>query len=1559
MDLDLDTEDYTIGWICALPLELEAATAVLDKIHPELPIPDKNDSNSYKFGQVGSYNIVLACLPSGSMGTTSAAVVVANMHRSFPFVGNCLMVGIGGGAPLLPQNDIRLGDVVVGIPKGNYGGVLPYLFGKTMQEGNGIHTILADALSKEPVSGKFARPRLDHLYEMDYDHLDETKPCSDCDSSKLVTRPVRHERQHQSYIHYGLIASGDQVMRHGMTRDKLSREQDVLCFEMEAEGIANTFPLLVIRGICDYADSHKNKVWQPHAALVAAAFAKVLMLCLPVRDSNEGSRTSKIRISLPVAKGATFGSFGTEGEPMCLEHTREDLLRIVTDWANASDIQTTKQIFWLSGGAGTGKSTIARTVAKFLKDQDLFGGSFFFRRGTEDCSRAEKFITTLAADLRSHIRGVSAGILKALRKDPRITEKNLGEQFEELVRKPLMEAKPIRRTTLVIDALDECENENHVLAIVRFLALLTDIDCSIQVFITSRGETFINDIFKALPQVVQKRVLHDVEELEIESDIRVFFQHELATIRTKSGLTEGWPTVTEIESLVKIASPLFIVAANICRFLDDRRFRPDIQLYNLLGCESGPIIMEANADKSLQWTYRHILTQSLAGTTRFQRATIIREFKGIIGIIVLLEQPLSLPCLSRLISMDRKDVETRLEGFHSVLNIPTDPDGPIRTLHLSFREFLLDVDMKTNNPFWQDEHEIHRNIAQYCIKLMRDRLKKNICGLRSPGVFRSEVPSSAISQALTGDIAYACRYWVTHLVKAQDELKDEDEIHQFLQNFCLEWLEATSLLDLYSNNIYAITALKSILSINEATQLGDYLYDLGRFIQYNTDIITKAPMQVYHSALLWSPTESLVRKRFFGTHLRWVKVAPNVGKNWEPWKHIFEGGKYASIIKFSHDSRYIATHTYWPKCITIRDCTSGALRQKIKLDTDWGEGFHAMEFLPDGQSLAIVVSTKIHVLDLDSGKCLGCFDTIKKPIRRLFLSTRLRLAGPGGGHMVRLSPGGRFAVVAGSDNVVRMWSIDSQEVVHSFDFPVEVQITGLEISPNLEFIAALSYPSTLSLQNTRSCALFQNERIDFIRPAKLKFSPDSRYLVYVVDGPNDNTGPFMVSRRLDSKLGLQEQRLYRTNFNPALWVWEFVSNEKVALSGLEDGSIEIWDLHAGTKVKRLFAHRGEMISSITISQNHRLLAASGNQTGVRLRDISPQELGSNAPDASRPDQCKDLDSDLHRNSHLVLDPNFDRNFDMPQRNSEVKVLDIQSICRSPDGNTLAIRLRVGYGEFQMAFYNLSSGGVVLQSRSEVFKDLNFSFTGRSMGSSYGCFSPDGKIFVTAGWYSNSSFTEESCSWLVLIFDTQSPRREPIQQLPVDWEKIIRGVSCSCEGDLLAVHLGFHRDSKVDTYIWNTNNWTKVQAMGEYELALRLIDISPKTTFSPNVENKTVYTIQTELGPVSFNMLALGDGYKLSKNSRVPKYGPNLDLHLYLHHGWIIRGQTKDKILWIPAYFCPGMTRYWSDYFQSIHIITWRPLELSASTVGDGLHVLELDFEKYEADNKITLEASIE
>ncbi|RDW79286.1 uncharacterized protein DSM5745_06138 [Aspergillus mulundensis] len=299
-------QDYTVGWICALPEELAAAQALLDDLHSPLP-QDPSDLNNYTLGRMGAHNVVMACLPSGVMGTVSAARVANNMRSTFRWLRFGLMVGIGGGVP--GEKDIRLGDVVVGEPNGPYGGVIQYDFGKTIKNGEVLRTgslnrppdVLLTAMSRlkadhyrngadltrhlsgmfdryPHLSSKFSHPGSEHdvLYKSDYDH--GAKPgssCQSCDSTNLIDRKPRSS--HSPYIHYGLIASGNQVMRDGRTREKLRNDLNVLCFEMEAAGIVDVFPCLVIRGICDYSDSHKTKLWQGYAATTAAAYAKELL----------------------------------------------------------------------------------------------------------------------------------------------------------------------------------------------------------------------------------------------------------------------------------------------------------------------------------------------------------------------------------------------------------------------------------------------------------------------------------------------------------------------------------------------------------------------------------------------------------------------------------------------------------------------------------------------------------------------------------------------------------------------------------------------------------------------------------------------------------------------------------------------------------------------------------------------------------------------------------------------------------------------------------------------------------------------------------------------------------------------------------------------------------------------------------------------------------------------------------------------------------------------------------------------------------------------------------
>lgn len=317
-------DSYTFGWICALPLERAAATAMLDETHRNLSQPP-NDSNVYTLGAICGHNVVIACLPLGFYGTTSATAVITQMRSTFPAIQFGLMVGIGGGAPT--KADIRLGDVVVSRPTGTSSGVVQYDYGKTIQDGRfqltgvlnsppqillnamshleaahqmgkkQISMILSDTLAKRPgMRSFFSSPgtEQDRLFKTTYDHIEYEETCEKCESSELMDRELRLSNEPQ--IHYGVIASANQVMKHGPTRDQLAQKLGILCFEMEAAGLMNQLPCLVVRGICDYADTHKNKQWQDYAAATAAAYTKELLSVVPVVVTDKAKGMYKFPI---------------------------------------------------------------------------------------------------------------------------------------------------------------------------------------------------------------------------------------------------------------------------------------------------------------------------------------------------------------------------------------------------------------------------------------------------------------------------------------------------------------------------------------------------------------------------------------------------------------------------------------------------------------------------------------------------------------------------------------------------------------------------------------------------------------------------------------------------------------------------------------------------------------------------------------------------------------------------------------------------------------------------------------------------------------------------------------------------------------------------------------------------------------------------------------------------------------------------------------------------------------------------------------------------------------
>lgn len=319
--------DYTVGWVCALPKERAAATAMLDWKHPDLAIPS-SDPNTYTLGSIFGHNIVVACLPKGKIGASTAATVASHMISTFPAIRFGLMVGIGNGV----SRKVRLGDVVVSVPTGSLPGVVQWDMGKAEQGGrfrrtgslNNPPSLLLTALtkletdhelegSKVPVYlDDMARrwPRLaskyqksdqlvDILFKATYSHKRKTQEmagdesgaddqedgrCTSCDASQSIKRKPR-----DMMVHYGVVASGSQVIKTAEVREQLLRDlgDDILCVEMEAAGLMDNFPCIIIRGICDYADSHKNTAWQEHAAAVAAAFAKELLGYVKTREVKQ------------------------------------------------------------------------------------------------------------------------------------------------------------------------------------------------------------------------------------------------------------------------------------------------------------------------------------------------------------------------------------------------------------------------------------------------------------------------------------------------------------------------------------------------------------------------------------------------------------------------------------------------------------------------------------------------------------------------------------------------------------------------------------------------------------------------------------------------------------------------------------------------------------------------------------------------------------------------------------------------------------------------------------------------------------------------------------------------------------------------------------------------------------------------------------------------------------------------------------------------------------------------------------------------------------------------
>ena len=535
-----------------------------------------------------------------------------------------------------------------------------------------------------------------------------------------------------------------------------------------------------------------------------------------LNQGHDLAELDRLLAKLSFTGDAAFNSRHHQHEPRCIPNTRVDLLHHLMVWSNNSE----KCIFWLSGMAGTGKSTIARTIAGSISDQGHLGASFCFSRGQGDLGHAGKFISTLAYQLAMVSPTLKRLICDAVAQQPDITHLDLSNQWNKLIIGPLSRMDGGKsHLVFVIDALDECERENDIKLLLRLFIKAKNLTAvRLRVILTSRPEIVFRLGFQDMPEIIHQNLdLRDIPRDIVRHDISEFLKHELSNIGKACDLSPDWPDQKVIDLFVERSDCLFIYAATVCRFVGDRNWNPKKQLSLIL-----QDVPDSSSIANLDSMYLQILRHAIGGNhSKKIRDELGKRFRQTVGPIIVSFDLFSISELESLLSVEKVDLDLTFNPLHSVLNISNNRKSPIRLLHPSFRDFLLDRERCRDDYFWIDRKVVHADLVKHCLRLIFDVLKRNICNLESSGHLAVEMQIEQINLCLPESVQYACRYWVAHLEQVDFDhridlgLHDNGLIHSFFQKHFLHWLEALSLMGRFYEGVEMIKRLRSLFKASD------------------------------------------------------------------------------------------------------------------------------------------------------------------------------------------------------------------------------------------------------------------------------------------------------------------------------------------------------------------------------------------------------------------------------------------------------------------------------------------------------------------------------------------------------------------------------------------------------------------------------------------------------------------------------------------------------------------------------------------------------------------------
>ena len=499
-----------------------------------------------------------------------------------------------------------------------------------------------------------------------------------------------------------------------------------------------------------------------------------------------------------------------------MKGTRRDVLSQLERWLN--DKQD-KCVFWLNGLAGTGKSTIAQTFAETSFADGKLGASFFCSRDFDEKSNLQTIFPTLAFQLARRYPRFLEELLPVLTASHSVGRESLCTQMERLIVGPLKTTQI--PTLIIIDALDECKDEEPASAILSILSRYVDQIPFVKFFITGRPEPRIRSGFRlaTLRPITEILRLHDAKRSLVDIDIKLFLRTRLTDIaknRSHCNVTEDWPLSSDMDILCEKAAGLFIYASMVVKFVGSRHHHPLKRLTLLV---SLPQNTAHEGESGINSLYTEILRDAYCDmgpdNQNPDNQEVYRHFRSVVGAVVLAFNPLSMMSLSRLLrDFDTPlDISTALAPLHSLLLVPEVIEDPVRTFHKSFPDFLMDPKRCQDTQFFVDPSIHHMEMLLSCLNLMEEMLERNICDLDDHAVLSDVGDLSARRKEHIGDaLEYACQFWTKHLLKSPNSgcntEKVQKAIDRFFTTHLLSWIEVLIIMEDLDVSVHSINDIQ-------------------------------------------------------------------------------------------------------------------------------------------------------------------------------------------------------------------------------------------------------------------------------------------------------------------------------------------------------------------------------------------------------------------------------------------------------------------------------------------------------------------------------------------------------------------------------------------------------------------------------------------------------------------------------------------------------------------------------------------------------------------------------